>query len=142
MEAKLALGGLPESIWETYSAFANTLGGLILLGVEEYPDRTLHPVDLPYPEEMIDEFLSLLNDPRRVSVNLLSPEDVTVEEIDGKCIIAIRVPMAPLSLKPVYIDGSPRFGSYYRSGDGDYRIPEDEIRAMCRPENGTKEPTE
>ena len=56
IEAKKAVGGLPHSIWETYSAFANTLGGIILLGVEEHADKSLHPVRLPDPEMLIKDF--------------------------------------------------------------------------------------
>lgn len=61
IEAKKALGGLPQSIWETYSAFANTLGGIILLGVEEHADHSLNAIDLPNPEKLIKEFWDIVS---------------------------------------------------------------------------------
>ena len=72
IEAKRARGGLPQSIWETYSSFANTAGGVILLGVEE--DVTAHaftPVGVDNPEKMISDIWNTLNAPSKVSANIL-----------------------------------------------------------------------
>ena len=84
IEAKKAIGGLPNSIWETYSAFANTLGGVILLGVEELKDKSLHAVDLPDPIYLIEEFWKIINNPNKVSLNILTEKDVQTESVDGK----------------------------------------------------------
>ena len=132
IEAKKALGGLPHSIWETYSAFANTLGGVILLGVEEYRDKSLHPVDLPDPERLVREFWEIAGDAKRVSVNVLTREHVRIENADGCRIIAITVPRAQRTDKPVYVEGNPFTGTYRRSGEGDYRCTREEVEGMQR----------
>lgn len=132
LEAKKATGGLPESLWETYSAFANTLGGVILLGVEEYDDKSLHLVDLPEPEWLIGDFWDTINNPRKVSQNLLTDKDVTVHQIDGKHIIVINVPQASKSEKPIYINGNPFSCTYIRDGDGDYRCTKEEVMLMFK----------
>ena len=131
IEAKKALGGLPKSIWETYSAFANTYGGIILLGVEERADKSLHPVDLPDPDRLIREFWDIVNNPNKTSVNILSARDVFVQEVDGAHIVVIRVPRAERSYKPVYVDGNP-LCTYRRNGEGDYRCTREEYQAMVR----------
>ncbi|MBE6649251.1 MAG: AAA family ATPase [Ruminococcaceae bacterium] len=132
IEAKKAIGGLPHSIWETYSAFANTLGGIILLGVEENANKFLHPVDLPSPEKLVKDFWNIVNNSNKVSANILSDKDVTIENVDGKRIVAIRVHRAQRSDKPVYIDGNPLSGSYRRNGEGDYKCTKEEVQAMMR----------
>ncbi len=130
IEAKKAVGGLPESIWETYSAFANTMGGIILLGVEEHRDKTFHMATLPDPEALIEDFWERIADRKTVSRNILRDEDVTIEEAEGKKMVAIRVPRAKREERPIYIDGSLMTGTYKRNGEGDYRCTPDEIRRM------------
>ena len=130
IEAKQALGGLPESLWETYSAFANAEGGIILLGVEELDDKSLHALDLLDPQWLIDDFLTILNDPTQVSVNILTDEDIQIHDVDGKQLIAITVPRADPRCCPVYVGGDIIQGSYRRSGEGDYRCTPEEIAEM------------
>ena len=122
----------PKSIWETYSAFANSFGGVILLGVEEYKDKSLHVVNLPEPEKLIAEFWELVDNPKIVSANILSEKDVTIREDVGCRFISIEVPRADRKDLPVYIGGDPWNGSYCRNGEGDYRCTREEIEAMMQ----------
>ena len=73
IEAKKALGGLPKSIQETYSAFANTFGGILLLGVEELEGGQLSVANggISAPNTLIKEFQDIISNPKKVNVNIL-----------------------------------------------------------------------
>ncbi len=132
LEAKAAQGGLPSSLWATYSAFANTEGGIILLGVEEKTDHTLVVRGVPDADRLLRDFWNTINNLNKVSVNLLSDKNVTVEEVDSKQIILIRVPAATRFDKPVYLNDNVLKASYRRNGEGDYICSRQEIQAMLR----------
>ena len=132
MEAKRAQGGLPHSLWETYSAFANTLGGVILLGVAEADDKSLFSVPLSRPQELVKEFWDMVNDPAVVSANILQPEDVQILRSAGNDVVAIFVPRAGFRQRPVYTGSDPYTGTYCRRGEGDCRCPRHEVEAMLQ----------
>ena len=66
LEFKSARGGLPKEMWPTYSAFANTQGGIILLGVED--DGSISGIS--NPPKYINEIFTQLNNPQKCSINL------------------------------------------------------------------------
>ena len=66
IEAKSALHGLPSSIWETYSGFANTYGGVILLGVEEEKDGSFVTSGLRNSDKLIKDFWNIINNVNKV----------------------------------------------------------------------------
>ncbi len=140
IEAKKATGGLPESIWETYSAFANTLGGMILLGVVEDRDKNLHPIDLTDPESLVMDFWTQVNDPGIASANILSDKDVVIVTAGNKRIVTITVPKAPAECSPIYVYGDKNQGIYYRSGEGDYRISWEEFIKKRKEEDHCDKP--
>ena len=140
LECKAAEKGLPKSLWETYSAFANTYGGTILLGVEEQKEEA--DLQIGYtittinnPQKLITDFWNLINDPKKVNVNILVDEDVQIVNVGGKEIIAIHVPQADYNVRPVYINDNLQRGVYKRNHEGDYHCTEQEIKLMLRDAN-------
>jgi len=84
-------GQLPADFWPTYSAFANSRGGVILLGVQEKQGR-FSVQGVNQPERIITDLFNTVNNPQKVSVNLLSDQDVSILTIEGKKLVTISVP--------------------------------------------------
>lgn len=134
LEVKSAKGGLPQSLWESYSAMANTNGGLILLGVSENKDGTFHTAGLTEEEisRLRKDFWNLANDSNKVSKNILSNEDLSVEKINNGEVLVINIPKANKNDKPIYINNKLFGGTYRRNGEGDYLCSKEEVFAMLR----------
>jgi len=118
LECKLAAGRdgkgqLPVDFWPTYSAFANTRGGTVLLGIKEKQGRfSLYGVD--EPERIISDLFNLVNNPNKVGTNLLTDHHVQVLTIADKNLIQIDIPAASRKQKPVYLNGNPLKGNTFR----------------------------
>ena len=132
LEAKRAKGGLPHSIWETYSSFANTDGGVILLGVSENPDHSLSITGVDNAYKMVQDFWNTVHDTSKISSVVLSDDDVNIRHTSHGNVICINVPRASRERVPVYVGPNPMKGSYRRNGDGDYLCDEEDVRAMLR----------
>ena len=131
LEAKTAKGGFPGSFWETYSAFANSDGGVILLGVKEQSDGSLLPEEVD-AEKLRKDFWNMANNRQKISVNIVTDSMVNVEELDGRKILVVRVPRAERAARPVYVGLDPKSGTYRRNHEGDYHCSLEEMSLMFR----------
>ena len=129
LEFKSCRNGLSKDFWPTYSAFANTFGGTVYIGID---DGTREIIGVANPDKLLKELWDLVNDTRKVSVNLLSPNDVSIEEINGCFLIKVNVPRAEHEKRPVFINGSMENGTYKRNGEGDYHCSIEELKQMLR----------
>ena len=131
VEFKSARGGMPASLWETYSAFANTNGGVIVLGIQEKNHK--HLFEGLTKETAIRYqkiFWDLAHNRGKVSACLPKASDVRIEEIDGSYILLCEIPRASYELRPVYLNNTPFGNTYRRNHEGDYLCTPAEVRRM------------
>ncbi len=137
LEAKRALGRdgqgeLPRSIWETISAFANTEGGIIVLGVAEQRDGTLEALGIPQADKVLDDFWNAALSDDKLSTRLFRDKDVQIEMVDGKQVLVINVPWANRRIRPIYINGDLFGGTFRRMHTGDHLCSREEVLSMVR----------
>ncbi len=132
LEYKSARGGFPNSFWETFSAFANTNGGTIVLGVKEknkkfYPDG----LSIEQIQDYKKKFWDSAHNKTCISVPLLVENDITETRLDdGSYILTFHIPRAPYNLRPVHLTLNPMGHTYFRNHDGDYLCTDDQVRQM------------
>lgn len=122
VEAKRAAGGLPKSVRETLSAFSNTDGGTILLGVDE--EAGFATISLDDPASLRDGLVQMSRDD--LTPPLLVSADVV--QVEGHDIVIGEVSPVPADRRPVYVTSQGvTGGSYLRGGDGDRHMTESEV---------------
>ncbi len=133
IEVKAAAGGIPNSIWETYSAFANTFGGTIILGIEENKEtKDFIPKGIQNPQQMLSDIWNTLNNKQKINVNILLEHHVYMLDHEGMTFIVIEVPRADRRDKPVYVGQDMFKGTFRRNYEGDYHCSKEEVQAMLR----------
>lgn len=132
LEFKSARGGLPQDLWPTVSAFANTHGGWIVLGVIEGEDGTFSPAGIPNPTDLLQNFHNLLRNRQKINHAVCGADDTSIEQVEGKHLLVLRVPEAPRSVRPVYVGNNPYTGTYMRRNSGDFHCSKPEVDRMMR----------
>lgn len=135
VECKLAAGrdgqgAVPDEFWPTYSAFANTQGGTIILGLRQKGEQ-FQVEGLANPAKVRRELFDLLNNRQKISVNLLSDAQVVETVIDGRTLLVIEVPRAGRQQRPVHLTTNPFGGNaYFRLNEGDRYYSEEQVKRL------------
>ena len=123
-------GEVPEDFWKSYSAMANTDGGIILLGVQEKPRGEFKALGIADVERLRKAIWDNLHNRKQISINLLTEQAIQPIKVDGKTVLRIEVPRAPRQAKPVHLGSNPLGGTYLRRYEGDYPADDETVRRM------------
>ncbi|WP_084222301.1 ATP-binding protein [Rhodococcus sp. Chr-9] len=148
VEVKSVADRVGKSLWPTISAFSNTNGGLILLGLDEREGFT--PVPGFDSARISDEVKDAVRPrgPREVPGPLSPRPMVTIDEVEFEdaTVVVLEVEELPAGEKPCFVleQGKER-GSYTRLSDGDHRMDTYEVflmSALTVPSRADRNPVE
>ena len=134
LEYKTAKSSLPKDFWPTYSAFANTIGGTVILGVSEPEKGQFQVVGVHNAIKIMADLQNTACNLGKVSTNLITDDDLTIEEMAGKTVVVVKVREAEYSQKPVYLNGN-HDACYVRLGDGDHHPTNEQFKYMVANSN-------
>ena len=124
---------LPDDFWPTYSAFCNTKGGIIFLGVSEGESileaNTIRGVKNHH--KIKDDLLNTLSNKNKVSFNSLREDNINVLHYEDKTVLIVQVPEVPIDKKPVFLNDKID-QSYIRIGSGDVKMTKEQIAEYSR----------
>ena len=136
IECKLAggkdgKGELPNSFWDSYSAFANTNGGVVILGVKEIKQNNTFEVSgIERVHQIKNDIFKTVNNKNKVSYNLLTDSNIFEWDIEGKTVLLVSVPRATRKQQPIFLDGNPFGNTFIRQHEGDFRLPDEQVKRL------------
>ena len=123
VEIKAAQGGLPRSVKNSACAFANTHGGLVLLGLGDSDFQPVPIAAAKLAKDLASTFADDLEPPIR--------PDIDIALVDGHPVVAALIDELPSGRKPCYVKKRGlEGGTYTRTHDGDRRLSSYEIHVL------------
>jgi ATP-dependent DNA helicase RecG len=125
IEVKKTHGGFPKSLRDTLSAFSNTYGGVVILGLDEA--NAFAATGLTDPSKMASDLASMCSDEMEPA---LRPY-IQVHAFEGVQLVVAEVPELPREQKPCFYKGAGiTKGAYTRVHDGDRQLSSYEVQMM------------
>lgn len=127
-EAKSCATDIGSSVWESVSAFANTSGGTLLLGINE--KNGFYPVDGFDQNVIASKLMEGMGDGNPQGVRLTNPPEYEISrcEYEHKPFLVVDIHENPIEAKPCYVTAKgPKSGGYRRMDDKDIRLSATEV---------------